>query len=135
MEDVRREVLADALEFLQGFVADLGHDDPVVRRELGLAYQQMAAIHTLLGRFEPARAEFRQALGVLAERDITPGQVLHVGSRIAQDIVPARKLGMRTALFAGDKASLQATPEQLKEAASRPDVLLTELSQIAEVVR
>ena len=38
------------------------------------------------------------------------------------------------ALFAGDKASLQATPEQLKDAASRPDVLLTELSQIAEVV-
>jgi hypothetical protein len=37
-------------------------------------------------------------------------------------------------LFAGDKASLQATREQLKESATRPDVLLTELSQIAEIV-
>ena len=41
---------------------------------------------------------------------------------------------MLTALFAGDKTSLQATPEQLKEASSRPDVLLTELEQITEVV-
>jgi hypothetical protein len=41
---------------------------------------------------------------------------------------------MRTALFAADRASLQATPDQLKEASSRPDVLLTELEQIAEVV-
>jgi FMN phosphatase YigB (HAD superfamily) len=84
---------------------------------------------------KPSERLFRQALDALAERDITPDQVLHVGSRIAQDIVPARKLGMKTALFAGDKASLQATPEQLKEAASRPDVLLTELGQLAEVVR
>ena len=38
------------------------------------------------------------------------------------------------ALFAGDRASLQATAEQLKEPPSRPDVLLTELSQLAEVV-
>ena len=41
---------------------------------------------------------------------------------------------MRTALFAGDRASLQATPEQLKDANLRPDVLLTEPGQIAEVV-
>ena len=46
----------------------------------------------------------------------------------------ARRLGMRTALFAGDRTSLQATAEQLKEPANRPDVLLTELSQIADVV-
>ena len=39
--------------------------------------------------------------------------------------MPAKRLGMKTALFAGDKASLQATPEQFKEPASRPDVLLT----------
>ena len=57
-----------------------------------------------------------------------------IGSRLTQDIVPARRLGMKTALFAGDKASLQATAEQLKEPASRPDVMLTELGQIAEVV-
>ena len=45
---------------------------------------------------------------------------------------------MKTGLFVGDKAALQLTPEQLKqhlrEPANRPDVLLTELGQIAEVV-
>ncbi len=41
---------------------------------------------------------------------------------------------MKTGLFAGDKASLEATPEQLKDAYNRPDVLLTELTQIADVI-
>ena len=41
---------------------------------------------------------------------------------------------MRTALFAGDKASLRATKKQVKDQSSRPDVLLTELAQIAEVI-
>jgi hypothetical protein len=41
---------------------------------------------------------------------------------------------MKTGLFAGDKASLQATPEQLRDPASRPDVLLSRLDQIAEIV-
>jgi FMN phosphatase YigB (HAD superfamily) len=77
---------------------------------------------------------FRHMLNALGHRGIAPSQVLHIGSRIAQDIVPARRLGMKTGLFAGDRASLQATPEQLKETASRPDVLLTKLSQVADVV-
>jgi len=56
------------------------------------------------------------------------------GSRVVQDIIPAKRLGMKTALFAGDKGSLQATSEQCKELASKPDILLTELSQIADVL-
>ncbi len=83
---------------------------------------------------KPSERLFRRAVELLQERGISPSQVLHVGSRVQQDIIPAKRLGMLTALFAGDKTSLQATPEQLKEAASRPDVLLTELEQITEVV-
>jgi FMN phosphatase YigB (HAD superfamily) len=83
---------------------------------------------------KPSERLFRRMLEMLGPRGIGPGEVLHVGSRVAHDVVPARRLGMRTALFAGDKASLQATPEQLKDPASRPDVLLTELGQITEVV-
>jgi FMN phosphatase YigB (HAD superfamily) len=83
---------------------------------------------------KPSERLFRQVLEVLAGRDITPDQVLHVGSRVALDLVPAKRLGMKTALFAGDRASLQATADQFKEPAGRPDVLLTKLSQIADVV-
>jgi tetratricopeptide (TPR) repeat protein len=64
MEEVRRDVLADALEFLQGFLAERGQDDPLIRRELALAYQHMATIHTLLGQLEPARAESLEAIGL-----------------------------------------------------------------------
>ncbi len=83
---------------------------------------------------KPSERLFRHAVNALNQQGIAPNQVLHVASRIQNDLVPARRLGMRTALFAGDRTSLQATAEQLKEPANRPDVLLTELSQIAEVV-
>jgi FMN phosphatase YigB (HAD superfamily) len=83
---------------------------------------------------QPSERLFRHALGAFAERGITPDSILHVGSRISLDVVPARRLGLKTGLFAGDRASLQATSEQLKDPTSRPDVLLTELAQITEIV-
>jgi FMN phosphatase YigB (HAD superfamily) len=83
---------------------------------------------------KPSERLYRKALDVLREQGLQPSQVLHVGSRVAKDLQPARRVGMRTALFAGDRASLEATPEQLKEPGSKPDVLLTELSQLKDVV-
>jgi hypothetical protein len=83
---------------------------------------------------KPSDRLFRHALEKLAERRVRPDEVLHVGNHVARDIEPAKKFGMRTALFAGDKASLVATAEQLKDPRTRPDLLLTELGQIAECV-
>ena len=59
---------------------------------------------------KPSERLFRQAVDALSEKGIAPTEVLHVGSRIAQDMVPARRLGMRTALFAGDKARCRPRP-------------------------
>jgi FMN phosphatase YigB (HAD superfamily) len=89
--------------------------------------------HELRAR-KPSERLFRHWLQRLGQRGISPDQVLHVGSRLSQDIAPANRLGMKTALFAGDRQSLQAASEKWKEPGSRPDVLLTELSQIAEVI-
>jgi FMN phosphatase YigB (HAD superfamily) len=83
---------------------------------------------------KPSERLFRQALTALTAKGIEASTVLHVGSRVTLDLIPARRMGMRTALFAGDRASLQATPEQLKDPNARPDVLLTELGQVAEVI-
>src|SRR5439155_23397270 len=83
---------------------------------------------------KPSERLFRQALSALSERGIEAGEVLHVGSRLPQDVAPARKFGMKTGLFAGDKTSLQASAAELKDAATRLDVMLTELSQIADLV-
>jgi FMN phosphatase YigB (HAD superfamily) len=83
---------------------------------------------------KPSDTLFRVAAEALAARGLKPGDALHVGSNLARDIYPARRHGFRTALYAGDKASLVATPEQLKDPQYRPDVLVTELPQLLDVV-
>jgi FMN phosphatase YigB (HAD superfamily) len=128
----------------QGFLADGQCFTPVqVQRALarkgaaGLSELTDAAFHVWSCEqrgHTPSERLFRQVLSAAQTRGFGPDQVLHVGCRVANDVVPAKRLGLRTALFAGDRASLQATAEQLKEPASRPDVLLTKLSQITGVV-
>ena len=60
---------------------------------------------------------------------------LSLGSALLLNSAVARFKGaFRTALFAGDRHSLSATPEQLKDPAFRPDVMLTELTQVLEVI-
>ena len=96
-----------------------------------------AALRSLsceLGGRKPSERLFKHFLGAAAQRGLAPAQVLHIGSRIEQDLLPAKKLGMRTALFAGDRESLQATKPQLKDSATRPDALLTDLDQIRAIV-
>jgi FMN phosphatase YigB (HAD superfamily) len=130
----------------QGLLAD-GQCFTMLQLQRGLAEQEAGVrAETLLDpelcvlshehkARKPSERLFKHLVTVLQQRDIAPAQVLHIGSRISRDVAPARKFGMRTALFAGDKASLEATPEQLKDPASRPDVLLTELDQIVHVVQ
>jgi FMN phosphatase YigB (HAD superfamily) len=84
---------------------------------------------------KPSERIVREMVARLKGRGIEAAEVLHVGSSVTQDVALAKRFGMKTALFAGDKATLQATPEQLKQPQTRPDVLLTELPQIAEIVR
>jgi len=145
------EGAAQALEFVhqaglkQGVIADT-QCFTFVQLQRGLARQHCSTpLDTLLDRSlrsmsheigarKPAERLFKHSLAQLAAKGITPPQVLHIGSRLVQDLVPAKKLGMRTALFAGDKESLIATKDQLKDPATRPDAMLTELSQIAEIV-
>jgi FMN phosphatase YigB (HAD superfamily) len=129
----------------QGLFAD-AQCFSTVQLQRGLAAQEpSASIEALfqedlrilscdVGARKPSRAILDRVIEVLAKHGLEPGEVLHVGSRIPQDLMPAHRLGMKTALFAGDRESVQATPEQLRDSISRPDVLLTDLSEIAEVV-
>jgi FMN phosphatase YigB (HAD superfamily) len=129
----------------QGLIAN-GQCFTAVQLQRGLAAQDarsrldslvepgLRALSCEHGARKPSERLYKYLLEALAAQDVAPHQVLHVGAHVAHDVVPARRLGLRTALFAGDKGSLQATPEQLKEPASRPDVLLTELGQVADVV-
>jgi FMN phosphatase YigB (HAD superfamily) len=87
-----------------------------------------------VGAKKPSERLFKHAVAALESRGFEAHEVLHVGSRMAHDVLPAKKVGLRTALFAGDKASLVASADQLKGAGTRPDVLITELAQIVDVV-
>ena len=134
-----------ALGLAQGLIADaqcftlvqlqrgLARDGAVESVE-ALFDRSLRALSFELGGRKPSERLFKHVLAGAAAQGLAPAQVLHVGARIAQDLAPAKKLGLRTALFAGDKESLQATAEQLKDPATRPDVLMTELGQIAEIV-
>ncbi len=83
---------------------------------------------------KPSEELFKTAVASLRSKGVQPGETLHVGSHLMRDIAPAKKLGMKTALFAGDKASLVATTAQMQETATRPDVMLTELPQVLELL-
>ena len=83
---------------------------------------------------KPSERLMKAGMQPWLDMGIKPSQILHVGSRLEQDIQPARRLGMRTALFAGDRASLQATAELINDPRNRPDLLLTDLWQLDQVV-
>jgi FMN phosphatase YigB (HAD superfamily) len=129
----------------QGLLAD-GQNFTPVQIQRGLTQQdatvrfeelvpaRFQVLSCQVGVRKPSLDLYRHALAVFSQEGINADQVLHIGSRIATDVMPARRLGMKTGLFAGDKSSLQATPDQLKDSASRPDVLLTQLDQIKEIV-
>lgn len=107
--------------------------DPAIRLDQ-LIPSGFQVLSYQVGVRKPSLDLFRQALAVLGKEGISADQVLHIGARIVQDVAPARRVGMKTGLFAADRASLQATPEQLKDPLTRPDVLLTSLEQIKEIV-
>lgn len=79
---------------------------------------------------KPEDKVFEQSIEMIEQMGISPGQVLHIGNSIPRDLKPAKQWGMKTALFAGDRTSLEATSEDLKHPASRPDALLTQLIDI-----
>ena len=65
----------------------------------------------------------------LATMHIRPAETLCIGNDMLNDVVPAAKLGFRTALFAGDQRSLRWVDcPQWADVA--PDIVLTDLDQL-----
>lgn len=93
-------------------------------RDLGLP-SDMIATSDDWGVTKPNPAFFRQMIKV-ARRD--PDQILYVGDRLDNDIVPAARLGMRTALI---KRGPWAVIQQNDPDASRvPDMRIESLAQL-----
>ena len=69
-----------------------------------------------------------------AEYGVSPDQVLYVGNDVLNDIWPAKKLGCRTALFAGDKRSLRLREDDERCNDVRPTAIITHLAQLADIL-
>ena len=83
---------------------------------------------------KPSESLTRLMARKLEAAGIEPFEAVHIGCDAARDIGPAKKLGMKTVLYAGDRAALAATPDQLKDPATRPDALVTDLSQLVNLI-
>jgi len=81
---------------------------------------------------KPSVRLFKKLASKLREKQITPKEILYVGNDILNDILPAKKAGFRTALFAGDKRSLRLREDNLLCKGVSPDLVLTFLDQLCE---
>ncbi len=83
---------------------------------------------------KPSKTLFLRAVDRYVKIGIEPEQILHVSSRVHDDLAVAKSLGMRTALYAAEKLGLQAAAEELKDPAMKPDRLLTRLIDVREIL-
>jgi FMN phosphatase YigB (HAD superfamily) len=141
--DVLLDIAAGGLK--QGFLADA---QPFTVAQMLRVLEQQGTLPPLTQLFTPGCAAlsfqegvrkpsatlFERCLEQFRECDVEPEQILHVGSRLADDLGIAKKLGFRTALYAGDKNSLRATSAEVKDATLKPDRLITDLAQLRNVL-
>ena len=87
-----------------------------------------------VGVRKPSRTLFATAVEAFSRIGLAPQEVLYVSNRLRDDLAMAKQVGLRTALFAGDKHSLQASAKELVQPDFKPDRLLTELTQIRNLL-
>jgi len=134
-----------ASDRLQGIIADgqcftplqllraLRRQGPVANLNDLFETSLQAYSHELRAR-KPASRLYRFVLDALEKRRIGPSQVLHVSSRWSQDLKPAKEYGMKTALFAGDAASLELDGPEVYSPTAGPDAIVTSMAQVADVL-
>jgi len=80
---------------------------------------------------KPSTALYKKLLDQLAPDGIRAESCLFIGNDMRNDIAPAAAVGMRTALFAGDKRSLRLREGDPLCANACPDLVVTDLAQLA----
>ncbi len=131
---LRQGLLADGQCFtptqvLRGLQAEGKLPEP-----LGLISPELSTLSFLEGVRKPSKSLYLAAAKRFRDAGMAPDQVLFVSSRLREDLVIAKSVGFRTALFAGEKLSLKATAADLKDPAVKPDRLLTQLIQVRDLL-
>lgn len=131
--------------YVQGCLAD---GQSFTSLQLQRCLSQQAELPSLAALFRPAALVYSSEFGVrkpsgtlfqaavarLAGQGISADQILHVSCRLQSDLIPARKAGMKTALLVAEKDGLEVAKELLRDPATRPDRLLTDLEQLRELL-
>jgi len=82
------------------------------------------------GHAKPSDMMFVRASAVLDAMGIPAESVLYVGNDMRNDILPAKRVGFQTALFAGDRRSLRFRSDDADCQGLRADLVVTDLRQL-----
>lgn len=128
--------------YLLGVVSNAQFYTPLMFEALlGIKYSDLGFSEDLLvfsykhSMAKPSLRLFERLLATLKHKyTVLPEQVVYVGNDLLNDIYPAKHLGMRTVLFAGDKRSLRLRKDNPLCKALKPDVVIKKLTQLFEVL-
>ncbi|GAB4352631.1 MAG: HAD family hydrolase [Candidatus Abyssubacteria bacterium] len=96
------------------------------RRLLFLSYR--------LGISKPNPAVFQAARERLSRMGIEPEQTIYIGNDNCNDMVPARQVGFKCVLFAGDRESLALRQDRMECIGFQPDGVIKALPDILDIV-
>lgn len=88
-----------------------------------------------LGHAKPSTFMFDLAAKQLEQMSISTYSVLYIGNDMLNDIYPAKKVGFKTALFAGDARSLRLRKNDPKCKNISADIIVTNLIQIPDLIQ
>lgn len=100
----------------------------------GLLHAEYIHLSTQYGLRIPSLTMLAKMERSLHQLGVTSESVLVVSCRLKEHLAIAKGYGFRTALYAYDANACTVEAADLKDAATRPDRLLTELTQISDVL-
>lgn len=87
-----------------------------------------------MGCAKPSPEIFRAAADALKKMNIQNQAVLYMGNDMLNDIWPAKQIGFKTALFAGDQRSLRLRQDDPRCRNLSADIVLTDLNQLFDFI-
>jgi len=102
---------------------------------VGLGFHEELIFYSYIsGHAKPSPHMFQSASTRLKDMGITENSVLYMGNDMLNDIFTAKKVGFKTALFAGDARSLKLRKDEPDCENIYPDMIVTDLIQLIQYV-